>query len=449
MEDYRKISWSAILGDPNVPAEQRRGLSNPDVRESLWNIFFYRDYTKYGETFGGSYTAGEWPLRHDLRLYIRKDVLANLWDYGIGAVGVEGLTDPYEQGEYLLTPSMVINEIGLPGIAEGELNAPRNLAIAPDGRIFVADSSNHRIQVFNPDGTYVTSWGSFGMEPGQFNEPWGMAVDDTHVYVADTWNHRVQKFTTDGEYVASFGISGTINDNLENSLGLFFGPRDITLLPDNQLLVTDTGNHRLQLLDRNGNFITQVGSFGNQLGQFNEPVGLGEAPDGSFFVADTWNGRIQHFSPSLFAVDEWRVEAWGGQSINNKPYVAVDSFGRVYATDPEGFRILIFSPTGEYLGRFGQFSTGIDGFGLPNGIAIDAQDNIYIADATNHRVLKFDAIFGPPLTLDDEDEMGQDDGSTAVDEDNSADESPTDEIIPSPTPDGDSGIPSDDPTPAE
>ena len=80
MEEYRKITWGAIFGDPNM--EVRRGLGNPDVRQALWDIFFYRDYKKYGEVFGGTYTAGQWPLRHEMRLYIRRDVLADLWDYG-------------------------------------------------------------------------------------------------------------------------------------------------------------------------------------------------------------------------------------------------------------------------------------------------------------------------------------------------------------------------------
>ena len=53
------------------------------------------------------------------------------------------------------------------------------------------------------------SWGGFGESPGLFNEPWGIAVDDSYVYVADTWNHRIQKFTLEGDFVDSFGLSGS------------------------------------------------------------------------------------------------------------------------------------------------------------------------------------------------------------------------------------------------
>lgn len=393
MEEYRRFSWNAIFGDPN--SGTLRGLGNPDVRQALWHIFFYRDYAKFGEVFGGTYQAGEWPLRHELRMYIRKDVLADLWDYGIGAVSAVGLEDPYAERDLQLSPIQILNESGIAGTGPGQLTAPRNVEIAPDGRIVVLDSGNHRVQVFDSTGQFLTGWGSQGGEPGQFNEPWGLAVDDQFVYVADTWNHRIQKFTLDGRFVTAFGRSGSPSDEPETEgLGLFFGPRDIALLPGGRLLITDTGNHRLQVADRDGNFLSLVGNFGNLLGQFNEPVGLGVGPSEQVFLADTWNGRIQQFNPDLVASNEWSVQAWTGQSINNKPYTAVDSAGRIYVTDPEGYRVLIFNEFGDYIGRFGSFSTDINGFGLPNGIAIDDQDNIYIADATNNRILKFAPAFG-------------------------------------------------------
>ncbi len=401
MEEYRKISWNAIFGDN--AQEVQRGLGNPQVRQALWNIFFYRDYTKYGEVFGGSYTPGEWSLRHELRLYIRKDVLATLWDYGIGPVNAASVQDPYAENEFKFSPSLVINESGVAGTEPGRLSGPRNVAVGMDGRLYVADSGNHRIQIFDENGQYLTGWGSFGSVAGQFNEPWGIAVDEEFVYVADTWNHRIQKFTLDGTFVNTFGFSGRA-DGDNGGLGLFFGPRDVLLLPDNRLLVTDTGNHRMQVVDRDGNFLFQVGGFGNLMGQFNEPVGLAAGPDGSVYLADTWNGRIQRFRPDLVAELDWPVNAWSGQSTNNKPYLAADSDGRVYVTDPEGFRVLIFTNAGDYLGRFGQFGTDANSFGLPNGIAIDGQNNIYITDATNNRVLKFSAPFGPPITVDDGDD---------------------------------------------
>jgi sugar lactone lactonase YvrE len=123
-------------------------------------------------------------------------------------------------------------------------------------------------------------------------------------------------------------------------------------------------------------------------------------PDGFIYLADTWNSRVQRFTPDLFATSQWPVDAWDGTSINNKPYAAVDSAGRVYVTDPEGYRVLIFNSDGSYIGRFGTFGTGPSNLGLANGIYIDAEDNIYVADAGNNRLLKFASPFAggaPPV----------------------------------------------------
>jgi DNA-binding beta-propeller fold protein YncE len=158
------------------------------------------------------------------------------------------------------------------------------------------------------------------------------------------------------------------------------------------LLVTDTGNHRLQVIDQEGNFIEAIGNQGNLPGQFYEPVGISLSADGQIYMADTWNGRIQHLNSDMLPVNEWSVDAWLGESINNKPYLAVDKIGQIYVTDPEGYRVIIFDGEGQYLGRFGQYSLDTDGFGLPTGIKFDSDGNFYIADAGNSRILKYPPV---------------------------------------------------------
>ena len=446
MEDYRQISWNAIFGDPNPPeGAAKRGLLNPDVRQSLWDIFFYRDYTKYGETFGNTFTDSQWPLRDELRLYVRRDALAQLWDYGVAAVNTTEIEEPFAEGQIEVSPALVLNEPGIPGTAEDQLFAPRNVTVADDGTIYVLDSGNQRVQVYDADGVLINSWGGPGSDPGQFNPegdgPWGIAVDDEFVYVADTWNHRIQKFTRDGKFVTSFGQSGDPRTAPNNGLGIFFGPRAIALVGEDLLYVTDTGNHRIQILDREGNFLGQIGKtgeFSSLPGEFHEPVGLAQAPDGSFYVADTWNGRVQHLAPppEHFPVNEWTIDGWASNtSVYNKPYLAVDSAQRVYVTDPERYRVLIFGPNGEYLGKFGRFGTDSNSFGVINGIFIDREDNIYVADAGNNRILKFAPIF-PPLAPVEQDEQP---ANSAVDEPDEptpteeAVESDTEIITPTPT----------------
>lgn len=419
IEDYRNFSWGAFLGIPSPPnaadlsPEERaalftqpRGLTSRNVRAALWDIWIHRDYTAYGEVFGKSMALGRWPVRDEARIYVRKDVLAQLWDYGATEIAYTPPTDPYAGGQLTLA---ALQAIGQPGSAEGQLLSPRDVAVGADGTIYVADSGNHRVQVFDADGRFVRSFGGFGSEPGQFNEPWGIAVDELYIYVADTWNWRLQRFTLNGTLVNTIGTGGSPS---EGSAGgnLYFGPRDIVLLPDNRLLVADTGNHRLQLLTRDGQFIDQVGGFGAELGKLYEPVGLAQSPGGAIFVADTWNRRVQMLTNDLVPVRAFTVDGWKSESLNNKPYLAIDSRGHVLVTDPEGYRVLVFDASGQYIGRFGTFGSDLaGGLNIPNGIAVTADDRIVIADSANNRVLVFPALpdglvpaaeFEPPAGAD-------------------------------------------------
>ncbi len=382
MEEYRKISWNALFGVGDTP-EKPRGLGSRAVRQALWNIFFYRDYQKYGEVFGGNYSLGQWPLRDELRLYIRKDVFSELWDFGTSAINYEPPIVPYAENELRLTAAQSFG--GVEG--SGRLNAPRNVAIGPDGNVYVADSGNHRIVVFAPDGQFLRAFGESGSGPGQLNEPWGLAVDEQYVYVADTWNYRIQKFSLEGQLVKTFGSGGSSAEP-----NIYFGPRAIALLGDNELLITDTGNHRVQVVDRDGQFIRQFGGQGGGNGQFNEPVGLAASPDGAIFVAEAWNRRVQQFTADFASVGSWPVDAWGGTDITNKPYLALDDSGHVYVTDPEAYRVLIFDRLGNYVARFGRFGSDLASLNIPNGIVLDSAGNIYLADSGNNRILKFDAI---------------------------------------------------------
>lgn len=396
MEDYRQISWDAIFGMANTTldfsqpeAPIQRGLTSPAVLRALWDIFFYRDYTQYGEVFGKNYRLSNWPLRHGLRLYIRNDVKAGLWDFGAGAANahIDPYVDPYAENDLILSPNLVLT-----GSTEaGNFFTAHQVAVGPDGTIFVLDAGNFRVQAFSADGTFLTSWGAQGAEAGQFNDPWGIAADEEYVYVADTWNHRIQKFSYDGEFILSFGQYGSLG-NGDNNDDQFYGPRNIVLLNDNRLLIADTGNHRVQVYDRDGNYQNSFGGFGTALGQMYEPVGLGVGVDGTIFLGDTWNGRIQRFNQDFSAFYDWGLNAWRGDTNTQKPYLAIDSQGRIYITDPDRHRVIVFDANGNYLARFGQFGTGNGQFNLPNGLFIDAEDNIYVADTGNNRIVRF-----PPL----------------------------------------------------
>jgi uncharacterized protein (TIGR03663 family) len=390
MEDYKGKSNKTLSSDEIVYA-----LTNRQMLRAIFDIWLNRDYKLYDQLTGKTDTPDKWPLAHDFRLYVRKDISNQMWDQHIGpVVSAPPAVDPYLKGRRDIAAVQVIGE---PGDAQGKFNAPHGLAVAPDGSLYVADSNNHRIQKFDPSGKFLMAFGTFSgpnnpnPAPGTFNEPWGVAVgSDGSVYVADTWNHRIQKFDATGKFITAWGVAG--QTEMGGQGGIFWGPRDVAVGQDGRVYVSDAGNKRIQVFSAEGVFQAQFGGAGVQPGQLDEPVGLAVAPDGNLVVNDTWNQRIQVLSPEGLPIREWEVKGWLDQSVTNKPYVAVDKDGNVYTTDPTGFRVLVFGPDGTFKAMFGDLGTDEKSFQLPIGIAVDAYGDVYVSDAGLARILKFPSL---------------------------------------------------------
>ncbi len=85
----------------------------------------------------------------------------------------------------------------------------------------------------------------------------------------------------------------------------------------------------------------------------------------------------------------WDVQAWYGQSLENKPYLTVDSQGNLFVSDPEGYRILQFTLQGEAVRSWGDFGTESNQFALPVGVTVDPQGDVWVVDTGNNRIMKF------------------------------------------------------------
>ncbi len=370
------------------------GFTNPQIRAGLFDIWWSRDYTKYAAAKNRpDLTLTTWSPADKMRLYIRQDVVKQMWNYGVAPAAVVAAKDPTE-GKYIpLSADLIFDS------AKGlNLNAPRSLAFAKDGTVYVADSRNHRVVHFDITGKVLNQWGTFAdgvstpIGNGTFNEPWGIAVaPDGSVYVTDTWNHRIEKFTADGKFVLAWGVFG----QAETPEALY-GPHGLAVDSKGRVYVTDTGNKRVVVFDANGVYVTQFGSGGLEAGQFDEPVGITVDKNGTVYVVDTWNQRIQTFTPietgdsiSFTPAKQWDVYGWFGQSLDNKPFIAVNDALHVFVTDPDGFRVMEFDPNGVLLRVWGDFGNTPSGFGLPSGIAVDGEGHVWVTDSVYNRVMRF------------------------------------------------------------
>ncbi|MFN8425055.1 MAG: NHL repeat-containing protein [Anaerolineales bacterium] len=140
----------------------------------------------------------------------------------------------------------------------------------------------------------------------------------------------------------------------ENS---FWGPRGIAVDSDGRSSSPTPGNKRIVVFDSNRNYLTEFGSADSIPVNSTKPVGIAIGSDGTAYVTDTWNQRIQSFvriesgdgSVSFEPLLQWDVNGWFGQSLDNKPFIAVDANSHVFVTDPEGYRVIEFTSSGGFV----------------------------------------------------------------------------------------------------
>jgi uncharacterized protein (TIGR03663 family) len=289
-----------------------------------------------------------------------------------------------------------------------DISGPTGLASDSDGNVYIADTGQHRILVFNPQGDLLSSFGSFGSGLGQLYEPRGIAIDDAgFIYVADTWNARVVKYSPEGEPLKAWGsgeeelgdgrratiTDGTQAGNEAEPLG-FFGPRGIAVDTRGNVYIADTGNKRIVVTDNEGTYLYQFGYAGADLGAFNEPTGVAVDGQGNLYVADTWNGRVQVFAPGEggrigpVPIVSWRVSGWRANTYDD-PSIAASPDGKIYVSVPAQNAVLAANLRGDILLRWGGTGDDLASLNSPSGIAVGPDGTVTVADRASNRALRF------------------------------------------------------------
>lgn len=195
-------------------------------------------------------------------------------------------------------------QFGSYGSADGQMKRPHDVAIGSLGWFYVADTENHRVQVFDETGAFLFAFGTYGTVSGQFKSPYGIALDDDGiVYVADMDNNRVQVFNGSGVHLWNIVAAGT--QALNRPCGVHIGP-------DGRLYVADTSNHRIQVFNRTTQaYLGGLGSQGVEKGQLKFPYDAEPcATSAVIYVADTWNHRIQELEMVVDGDGDGMDDAW-------------------------------------------------------------------------------------------------------------------------------------------
>ena len=260
-------------------------------------------------------------------------------------------------------------------ISPSGLGKPYGVA-AHKGRVYITDTQQRAIVMFDLIKPEVQLFGTQG--PGKLLKPLGIDIKDNEIYVADKTAQRIVVFDLAGNFLRAFGS----NKRFSRPVGVATDP-----LSD-KVFVVDTGgidsnqHHVLVFNGKTGKYLNTIGKRGRKNGEFNLPLQGATSPNGTLYVVDGGNFRIQHFDEEQnFSGKFGEIGRRSGQFSRPKG-IATDKQGNIYVVDTAFGNVQIFNPKGQLLLHIGDRNTagGPGKYSLPAGIDVDENGKIYIVD---------------------------------------------------------------------
>lgn len=267
-----------------------------------------------------------------------------------------------------------------------KVNGPIGVAVDVEGNLFVVDAGNSRVQKFDRDGKFLLMWGSKGASDGQFNittpDEGRAAVDgEGNVYVADVNNYRVQKFDPNGKFLTKWGSEG-------NGDGQFREISDIAIDQHNDVYIVDYRENAVQKFNCKGGFLLRWGSPGTLDGELNGPFALAIDTQENVLVAELDPGRLQKFDGNGKFLSKYLLPPVANRVV--QPWcIALDGQGYLYIADHSACRVVKLDSSGNLLAVWGSEGTDEGQFYGIQDIALDREGNVYVTDSTNICVQKF------------------------------------------------------------
>jgi sugar lactone lactonase YvrE len=306
---------------------------------------------------------------------------------------------------------------GNSGYADGtgtsaQFATPTGVAVDASGNVYVADNLNHKIRKINSAGVVTTLAGSTeGFADGtgsaaQFKNPYGLAIDPLgNVYVADRNNHKIRKITPAGEVTTVAGSTAGYADGIGTE-AQFHMPWGLAIDASDNVYVADSWNHKIRKITQAGVVTTVAGStqgFADgtgSLAKFYYPTGVAVDASGNVYVVDDGNHKVRKMTPAgevttVAGSTQGFADGIGNAAKFNDPIgVTVDASGNVYVAEASNHKIRKITPAGEVTTVAGSTQGFADGTGTeaqfnnPYGVAIDTSGNMYVVDVRNHKIRK-------------------------------------------------------------
>ena len=267
---------------------------------------------------------------------------------------------------------------GEEGSREGMFKNPLGVAVTDKDEILVADCLNHRVQVFDSNGTFLRSFGHKGENVGEFNRPFGIATDkDRKIFVADKDNHRVQIFSWEGRHLGSFGGKGSLDSQLSNPWGL-------SLDSTGNIIVADKGNKLIKIFTPDGRFVMKIG----RQGSLNGPVHCVECGE-YFIVSDRSEHCIKVFNREGHFQYKFGKEGQGDGEFHYPSYLLVNESQHLFVCDRYNHRVQVFELNGKFIGKFGTKGSKLGEFNYPMSVVMLSNGRIVVTDECNNRIQIF------------------------------------------------------------
>jgi tripartite motif-containing protein 71 len=261
--------------------------------------------------------------------------------------------------------------VGSYGADDGRLNSPHGLAVDSEGNLFVADSTNSRVQVWDAGLAFKRSFAC--------TQPRGVCLDaQGRVLVTTSEEHKVFVFEAGSRMpTATIGREGMRDGELSHPMG-------VTVLRDGRIAVADSGNDRIVFFTPQGRFHSRIRSQGDV--SLNAPQFVAEMSSGSLVVCDE-SDRVQIFDAGGRFL---RVLAKSGDSdgqVLRPRGVVVTLAGEIIVADEGNHCVNMWAPNMRFLSRFGSWGSGEGCFKGPWGVAL-LRDTLFVADSSNHRIVE-------------------------------------------------------------
>jgi len=259
-----------------------------------------------------------------------------------------------------------------------------DISISPNLELFVVDSDNSKIHVFDIKGNLIKTWGTFGNVQGQLNNPTSILAEESFVHISDAGNSRIVTFDNDGNFIRDWGNSGFDYQLVQN-------PTDIAVDDSGIYYVSDGNQNKILKFDTNGNFVGEINSLLTASAKFSSIESITTNGD-NIFLLSTPTNRILHFHSNGGFLKSFGTEGQSNKQFQNPVSLEFADNDHLYVADSANYRVLVMNTIGDYVAKWGTFGNGPGQFNQMTGIDVDLNGDIWVADSSNNRIQKFASI---------------------------------------------------------